>query len=165
MIEIKEVINNIEKQAIATIVVGQLSDWFRGETSAEEYFEQISQMAFWGVFDKGNSIGFLALKEHNKTYAELFSVGVIEDYRRISIGRGLFNVMQNFALAKGFSYLSVNDSKVQGKEISKFLHAMGFLQYDKNSNLLGKENSSITMIKDLKDYNNSYKCNAFGGIQ
>jgi len=168
MIEIKEVTNIDEKQRIMSDILQELPYLADREKSAQKYADLVSDMYFLGVFDRGGTVGFLAMKELDETFGELFAVGILEDYRRISIGRGLFNTMQNFALANGLNYLCVKLPKsyeFQTEGILGFLKAMGFLSFEdlpveNLPNLLDEENLKLILVKDLKNYNNSYKCKA-----
>ena len=162
MIEIKEITNPNEKQEIFAYILNQLN-----YSDAKELANPIDPLPFWGVFDRGNAVGFLAMKEHDEIWGELFAIGILEDYQRISIGRGLFNLMQNYAMAKGLGYLFVRLNTIsnpENKGIFKFLHSMGFVDFEAMgieappALLEYTENLSFIMMKDLKNYNNSYKC-------
>jgi len=157
MIEIREVTADSEKLDIVRNILGGFPMCSEDIAAFDEHLASVWEIPFWGVFDKNEPIGFIAIKIYDGAHGELLSIGVDEGYRRISIGRGLFNIMQNYALAKGLGYLTVKQSEPSSpyyKENIGFLKAMGFLPYGD----AGEETNGSLLSKDLKDADNSYKC-------
>jgi len=163
MIEIREVTEAGLRMEITDKILHALPNWFGNETAIQDYIAKCADLPFWGVFDKGAAIGFLALKHHNDIHAELCVMGILPEYHRISIGRGLFNIFQNYCINKGYKYISVKtlDSSCTYEPYDKtrqFYEAMGFLPFEVHKTLWDADNPCLIMIKDLKDADNSYKC-------
>ena len=163
MIEIKEITDPGLKTEITDKILHGLPDWFCSEAAIADYIKTCANLPFWMVSDKGAAIGFLALKPHTPIHAELCVMGILPEYHRISIGRGLFNLFQNYCAENGYKYISVktlDDSA--GYEpyakTRKFYEAMGFLPFEVHKNFWDADNPCLIMIKDLKDADNSYKC-------
>ena len=157
MIEIKEIINDSEKRDVFRNVLGGFPVYSEDIVAFDEHLASVWEIPFWGVFDRNDSIGFLSVKKYDGVHAELLSVFVAEDYRRISIGRGLFNTMQNYALANGLGYLTAKAAEPSNPYYtanSEFLKAMGFVPYGDTN----EESNGNLLFKDLKDADNSYKC-------
>jgi len=163
MIEIREVQEPRLKMDITDKILRSLPDWFGIESSIIDYVNLSADLPFWGVFEKGQAIGFLALKPHNALHAELCVMGILPEYHRISIGRGLFNTFQNYCINAGYSYISVKtlDSSNTNESYAKtrkFYEAMGFQPFEVFKTLWDEQNPCLIMIKDLKDVNNSRSC-------
>ena len=163
MIEIKEVKEKGLKAEVADKILHALPDWFGIISDKQKYVEESSKLPCFAVFDNGVPIGFLAVKAHNEIHAELFLMGVLEQYHRTSIGRGLFNTFQNYCIKQGFRYISVktvdysSDNEYYVKT-RKFYRAMGFVPFEMLRALWSERNPCLLMIKDLEDADNSYKC-------
>jgi len=163
MIEIKEITEAGLKMEITGKVLHALPDWFGNENAIQNYIKMNADLPFWSVFDKSSAVGFLSLKPHNPLHAELCVMGIMPEYHRISIGRGLFNTFQNYCINNGYKYVSVKtlDSSRNYEPFAKtreFYKAMGFLPFEVHKTLWDAENPCLIMIKDLKDADNSYKC-------
>jgi len=163
MIEIREVKESQLKMDIADKVLRALPDWFGDESGIVDYVEESANLPFWAVFDKGECIGFLAAKAYNALHIGLYVMGIMTEYHRISIGKGLFNTFQNYCLNNGYAYMSVKtldfscDYEPYNKT-RKFYEAMGLQPFEVLKTLWDEDNPCLIMIKDLKDYTNSYKC-------
>jgi len=163
MIEIKEVKESQLKMNITDKILRALPDYFGDESAIVDYVRVSADLPFWAVFDKGIPIGFLAAKPYNTLHAGLYVMGIFSEYQRISIGRGLFNTFQNYCINNNYRYISVKtlDSSCDYKPYNKtrkFYEAMGFQDFEVIKEIWDEENPCLIMIKDLKDYTNSYKC-------
>jgi len=163
MIEIREVKESKLKIDIADKVLRALPEWFGIERIISIYTSSSAELPFWAVFDNGEPVGFLALKPHNQLHVELYVMGILRQYHRSSIGRGLFNSIQNHCIKNDFRYLSVKTLDYSSDDENyvktrKFYKAMGFQPFEVLEGLWDKDNPCLVMIKDLKDANNSYKC-------
>jgi len=163
MIEIREVKESQLKMDITDKVLRALPEWFGIERTLAIYVKSSADFPFWAVFDKGMPIGFLALKPHNSLHAEIYVMGILREYHRSSIGRGLFNTFQNYCINNGYRYISVKTLDYSSDDINypktrKFYEAMGFQPFEVLKTLWDEDNPCLIMIKDLKDANNSGSC-------
>lgn len=163
MIVIREITEAELKMEITDKILHALPNWFAIERSIQDYIEKSAEQPFWGVFEKEEAIGFLAMKPHNPLHAELCVMGILPQYHRISIGRGLFNTFQNYCISKNYKYISVKTLDASHTDESyaktrKFYEAMGFVPFEVFKTVWNEENPCLIMIKDLKDADNSYKC-------
>ncbi|MCL2564369.1 MAG: GNAT family N-acetyltransferase [Defluviitaleaceae bacterium] len=163
MISIREITEAGLKMEIVDKILHALPDWFGNENAIQNYIKISAELPFWGVFDKKEAVGFLAMKPHNSLHAELCVMGILTEYHHMSIGRGLFNTFQNYCINNNYKYISVKtlDSSINYEPFNKtrkFYKAMGFLPFEVNQTAWDAENPCLIMIKDLKDADNSYKC-------
>jgi len=155
MVEIREVFESRLKMEITDKVLRALPEWFGIESSVVDYVNNIVDLPFWAVFDKDIPIGFLALKIHNSLHAEFYVLGILKDYHRQSIGRELFNTVQNYCIDNYYKYISVKTldsthSDVNYAKTRKFYEGIGFKPFEVHETLWGKSNPCLVMIKDLK---------------
>ena len=163
MIEIKEVKESERKMDITNSILRVLPDWFSNERAIIDYVNTTVDLPFWAVFDNGAPVGFLAAKPHSPLHTGLYVMGITPEYQRMSIGRGLFNIFQNYCIKNNYRYISVKtlDSLCNYEPYNKtrkFYEAMGFQPFEVIKEIWDDENPCLIMIKDLKDFNNSYKC-------
>jgi len=163
MIEIREVKESQQKMDITDKVLRALPEWFGNDSANADYIATSADLPFWAVFSKGEPIGFLAAKAYNTLHIGLYTMGILSEYQRMSIGRGLFNTFQNYCLNNGYTYMSVKtldyscDYEPYNKT-RKFYEAMGFQPFEVIKEVWDENNPCLIMIKDLKDANNSRSC-------
>jgi len=64
----------------------------------------------WAVFlalDGNEPIGFIALKIHNQYTADIFNLGILEQYHRQGIGRKLLHAAEQYCRDNGYFFLTV----------------------------------------------------------
>ena len=73
---IKEITKPDEKKQISRMILEELTDWFGIKESRENYIQESSCLPFFAVFDDGEPIGFLCLKETGKETVEVAATRV-----------------------------------------------------------------------------------------
>ena len=84
--EIIEVIDPAEKQKVARTVLEALPDWFGIPQAREDYIKNSAGLVFFAAYDKEQPAGFICLKETGKDTAEVYVMGVLQEYHRKGIG-------------------------------------------------------------------------------
>lgn len=64
-------------------------------------------MPFFAAYKDDDVIGFIAIKIHNKYTAEIYNVGVLEEYHRNGIGSKLLLETENYLKENGYKFLTV----------------------------------------------------------
>ena len=126
--------NDTEKQAIARLILEDLTDWFGIGEAREAYIRDSAGKDFFCAFHEGQPVGFLYLQETGRDTVELAVMGVKKDFHRRGIGRTLVWMARDCACEKGYSFLQVKTVRM-GKyreydETNRFYLALGFKEFE-----------------------------------
>ena len=131
---IQQIYDKNEKRQIARHVLEALTDWFGVSESREKYIEDSADLMFFAAIEDSAPVGFLCLKETGKDTVELAVMGVLKEYHRHGVGRGLVDAAKNSAREKGYSFLQVKTVQM-GKyedydQTNLFYQSMGFKEFE-----------------------------------
>lgn len=96
-----------EREAAARTVLQALPEWFGLPESLEEYVRVSRDLPFWADAGDGTVRGFVVLRETSPYAAEVYVMGVLPQYHRQGIGRGLFAALRQYAGERGYAFLQV----------------------------------------------------------
>ena len=162
--EIKEICNQEIKSAICNDILRSLPNWFAIESSITEYTNDVKDMPFYVAFIKEDSIkknfikekpiGFAAIKNHNLYTAEVYVMGVLEDYHRQGIGKALIYACEKYCITNKKEFLSVKtlDESHNDKNYAKtrrFYLEMGFKPLEVFPLLWGEDNPCLFLAKSI----------------
>ena len=105
--EIKEIIEPRQKQAIAREILEALPEWFGIPQAREQYIAQSAGQPFFAALQEERPIGFCCLMPTGRDTVELAVRGVRWEYHRRGIGRALAEAAREHAAAAGYSFLQV----------------------------------------------------------
>lgn len=132
--EIKQVVDNVEKQNITRYVLEALPDWFGIPEAREEYVRDSAEKIYFCAYNEDNPIGFLYLKETGKDTVELAVMGILKKYHRKGIGKELFGYAKKFACEKGYSFIQVKTVQMGKYEdydkTNMFYISLGFKEFE-----------------------------------
>lgn len=141
------------KTAVASEILNRLPAWFGIPESTAEYISGVADLPFWADTDAEMLRGFIALKQTGPKAAEIYVIGVLPEYHRHGVGRGLFEALEQYARDKGYSYLqvkTVSRGVWESYDITNdFYTAMGFEELDRLQELWGKENPCQIYVKAI----------------
>ena len=80
--EIKEIIEPRQKQAIAREILEALPEWFGIPQAREQYIAQSAGQPFFAALQEERTIGFCCLMPTGRDTVELAVMGVRREYRR-----------------------------------------------------------------------------------
>jgi len=154
MVILKELFNAEEKSTICDTILRALPDWFGIESSIVDYVEQVQSMPFFAVFDDKSVIGFVALKIHNKYTAEIYVMGVLQEYHRHGTGKMLVKKCEQYCVNKNMEYLTVktlDESREcdSYKKTRLFYFSLGFKPLEVFPLLWDEDNPCLFMAKHL----------------
>ena len=132
--EIKQIVDNAEKQKITRYVLEALPDWFGIPEAREEYIKDSVDKIYFCAYNENKPVGFLYLKETGKDTVELAVMGILKEYHRNGIGKELFSYAQKAAYEKGYSFIQVKTVQMgKYEEYDKtnlFYLALGFKEFE-----------------------------------
>jgi len=107
MIEVKEVFDNNTKAKIGEDILRKLPNWFEVEEAILDYIKGCKEMPFFVAFKNKEAVGFVVFRQITKYSAEIYVMGVLEEYHGRSIGKALIKTCEKYVLNLGVEFLTV----------------------------------------------------------
>lgn len=154
MIDIRIVEQPNEKTDITKKIMHSLPAWFSPPEDIEKKAIIHRDYPFFAAYDGNMPVGFAALKIHNSFTADIFNVGVLEQYHRQGIGRCLLDAIERYCVDCGYLYLTVKtlDSSAKYEPYEKtraFYRKVGFVPLEVFTTFWNEENPCLFMVKHL----------------
>ncbi len=136
------------------IILRALPQWFGIEDAIQHYVESISQMPTICAYRDDQMVGFLSIKLHNPSSAEIYVMGVAPQYHRQGIGNALVLRSESYLKAQRIEFLQVKTLSATHPDphyakTRKFYLALGFRPLEEFPTLWGESNPCLLMIKTL----------------
>ena len=152
--EIKQIVDNAEKQKIARYVLEALPNWFGIPEAREEYIKDSVEKIYFSAYNEDKPIGFLYLKETGKDTVELAVMGILKEYHRNGIGKELFSHARKAAYEKGYSFIQVKTVQMGKYEdydkTNLFYLALGFKEFELFPTLWDERNPCQIYVMALR---------------
>lgn len=151
----------LNQATVCQPILRALPDWFGIEDAIVQYVEQIDTLPTLIAIDKNNNnsdnnpvVGFLSIKKHFATSAEIYVMGILHDYHRKGIGKLLTIQAEKYLKDNGILHLQVktlSESRVNEHyaKTRQFYQAMGFHPLEEFKTLWDEVNPCLLMIKSL----------------
>ena len=155
MIDYKEVRDNNEKKDITRKILYKLPDWFGVEDYIEDYIkDSVNSLLYAAYESENNPIGFISVKCHNQYSAEIYVMGILEEYHRKKIGTALIEIVEDYLILQNYKFLMVKTlSESSGDPwysmTRKFYRAAGFYPLEEIKEIWGENEPCLIMIKHL----------------
>lgn len=151
--EITEITDN--KSGICERILRALPDWFGIEQAIVDYARNVEPMPMFGVLENDKTVGFVSLKLHNDSTAEIYVMGILSEYHRKGLGQRLIERCEGYLLERGFRFLTVKTlspsrENAEYEKTRKFYEKVGFLPLEEFPTLWGEANPCLFMAKGLK---------------
>jgi len=148
--------DNIEKSDIINEILRSLSQWFGIEKAIQEYVDGVKDCTFITMNINRIPIGFIALTSHNKYTSEIYVMGIYQEFHRYGFGKQLVTRAIQMLQAEGKKFLTVKTLSATHpdpnyRKTREFYRAMGFYPLEEFSELWGKENPCLFMVKKLDE--------------
>jgi GNAT superfamily N-acetyltransferase len=140
---------------ICEVILRSLPEWFGIESAIRAYARNVQSMPVFVAELQGTIVGFLAVEPHNQYTAELCVMGVLRQFHRLGVGRGLVEHAESYLRQHGFEFFSVKTLAATPGEggydsTRRFYLAMGFRPVEVFSTLWGDDNPCLMMIKSIE---------------
>ena len=132
-----------------------LPEWFGIPASIESYVAAADELPMLACFDPaGEVVGFVSVKTHTASAAEVYVIGVKLPWHRRGIGRALIDAAAELAISQGVRFLTVKTLSPSNDDPNYartrlFYEAVGFMPIEEFPILWGPENPCIFMIRPL----------------
>jgi len=151
---IKHVQDPDEKTAVTLKIMHSLPAWFSPPEDIDKKAVTHRDYPFIAAYDGEAPIGFVALKIHNEFTADMYNLGVLEQYHRRGVGRGLVEAAEKYCMDGGYVYLTVKtlDSSAEYEPYERtraFYRKMGFIPLEVFTTFWNEENPCLFLAKYL----------------
>ena len=149
-----KITNFSDKADICNFILRALPDWFGIEESIVDYVTQVKNMPFFAVFDNNNAIGFVTIKLHNIHTAEIYVMGILQEYHKQGIGKKIISLCEKYCIENNIEFLTVKTlSDLRENESYRktrlFYQALGFKPLEIFETLWGKSNPCLFLAKHI----------------
>ena len=131
---IEQIIDKNEKETISRQILEALPEWFGIPEAREEYISDSREQIMLAAKENGKPLGFICLKETGNATAELAVIGVLKEFHRRGIGKGLFYTAKEIAVDKGYSFMQVKTVQMgrykEYDETNLFYISLGFKEFE-----------------------------------
>jgi GNAT superfamily N-acetyltransferase len=140
-----------ERSALCRRVLEALPDWFGLPDAVERYVLEVAALPVLAVEDAG----FLALKVHTESAAEIYVMGVLPERHGTGIGTALVEHAEELLHGTGVEYLQVQTLGPSHPDehyarTRRFYEARGFRPLEELTGIWGEENPCLIMVKRLE---------------
>ncbi len=142
------------KAEVCEPILRSLPAWFGIEEAIIQYTADIDHLPTFLAWETGEVIGFLSIKHHYPTSAEVLVMGIRQNMHRKGLGRALLHQAEVWLKKQGVEYLQV---KTLGPscpdenyiKTRAFYLAMGFTPLEEFRQIWDEKNPCLILIKRL----------------
>jgi ribosomal protein S18 acetylase RimI-like enzyme len=142
------------RSALCAPILRSLPAWFGIEDAITRYVAAIDQLPTLLAYYKGSLVGFLTLKPHNPTSAEVYVMAVKPEWHRQGIGRSLIRHAIEWGREFDYEYLQVKTLGPSHPDAGyartrAFYWAMGFRPLEEFTQIWNEQNPCLLMVRKL----------------
>lgn len=135
-------------------ILRKLPEWFGIEDAVVKYGKEIDILPTFLIRKNQALIGFITIKEHFATAAELFVLGILPEFHNQGIGQSSIHKVEQYCREKGICFLQVktlgpNRECAAYEKTRRFYLKMGFHPLEEFSELWGPSNPCLLMVKKV----------------
>ncbi len=140
--------------ALCEPILRALPEWFGVEEALSQYVADIENLPTFLAYDDGELLGFLTVKQHYATTAEVLVMGILLPAHRRGIGRALLVRAQAWLASQGVEYLQVKTLGPSHPDdgyanTRAFYQALGFHPLEEFRQIWDERNPCLIMIKKV----------------
>lgn len=154
MIQVKEITDGDAKRKFTRRILADLPRWFGIPEAVDCYVASCADLSYYAAFANDEAVGFVAIKQHYPTSAEIYVMGVDERFHRQGIGRALVDACREYCRQHGIEYLQVKTLAETHPDASyaktrAFYAAMGFRPLECLPELWNPSNPCLIMVQHI----------------
>jgi ribosomal protein S18 acetylase RimI-like enzyme len=143
-----------EKRAVCDAILRSLPKWFGIEEAIVSYANDVRQLPFVTSSLYGKVIGFCAIKINFGVNAELYVLGLFEEFHGRGIGARMLAFVERFCRQREILYMTVKtlshrDPDPNYAKTRKFYERCGFRAIEEFPSLWGEANPCLYMLKEV----------------
>ncbi|HCU32232.1 MAG TPA: hypothetical protein DF364_00075 [Ruminococcaceae bacterium] len=96
-----------QKEAVTLAIMHKLPLWFSPPEDIDRKAKIHRDYPFFAVFDGDAPVAFAAIKVHNPYTADIYNIGVLEEYHHQGLGHQLITAILNWCRKEEFVFLTV----------------------------------------------------------
>lgn len=104
---IKKIESKDRKELITLEIMNSLPQWFSPPEDIIAKSRLHRDFPFWAASDGDKAVGFVSIKLHNEFTADVYVIGVLEEYHRCGIGHALLSAVEDYLRTEGYKFLTV----------------------------------------------------------
>ncbi|NLI77736.1 MAG: GNAT family N-acetyltransferase [Candidatus Riflebacteria bacterium] len=137
-------------------ILWALPAWFGIPSATARYVADIDVLPTWTALHQGDHcVGFLTIRRHFPTAAEVHVMGVRPEHHHQGVGRGLLAAVEEHLRHEGVEFLQVKTLSparpdANYEKTRAFYLAQGFQPLEEFPTLWGPANPCLQMVKDLR---------------
>jgi len=145
-----------DKTAITLRIMHSLPAWFSPPDDIDRKAIIHKEYPFFAAYNGAEPIGFITLKIHNQYTADIYNLGVLEQYHRQGVGRRLLEAAEEYCVKNSYIYLTVKtlDSSADYEPYERtraFYLNMGFIPLEVFTTFWNEENPCLFMVKRIEN--------------
>ncbi len=142
------------KSEVCEPILRSLPAWFGVEEAIVQYMVDIDNLPTFLAIEAGRVSGFLSIKQHYPTSAEILVMGIQQNVHRHGMGRALIHQGEVWLKKQGVEYLQVKTlgpSRIDENyaKTRAFYLAMGFTPLEELLHIWDENNPCLILIKRL----------------
>jgi len=135
-------------------ILHALPDWFGIEAATAQYIRDVDELPTFVAFEDGRAVGFITVRLHNPSSAELHVLGVLPEMHHRGVGRALLARVEAYLRELGVEYLQVKTLSASHPDPNyaktrAFYEAMSFKPLEEFPTLWDETNPCLLMVKTL----------------
>ncbi len=137
---------------ICAPILRALPQWFGIEEATQHYIDSIRTLPTLLARLDDSPAGFLTIKQHSDSAAEIYVMGVYPHFHRHGVGRALLKQTEMELQAQGIRFLQVKTLSSKHPDpyyarTREFYEAMHFVPLEEFDDLWGEANPCLMLIK------------------
>jgi len=142
------------KASLCEPILRALPAWFGIEDAIVHYVAEIDRLPTLLAYAGERVIGFVSLKQHNVSAAEIYVMGVLPEAHRQGVGRALIARAQVWLREGGVEYVQVKTLGPSHPDegyakTRNFYAAMGFKPLEEFTQIWDEHNPCLIMVQRL----------------
>ncbi len=140
------------KEKICEDILRLLPDWFGIESAILDYISGVGDKPMWAAYENERAIGFISIALLNTHDAEIYVMGIKEEYHRSGIGKQLIDVAIEWLSGRHYKKLIVKTLSPSRpnehyERTRRFYEKMGFVPVEESKTIWGEANPCLVMVK------------------